>query len=297
MGCQAEVYIGDSLVFSCCCHDPDTGVLTDADSAPTYRVYEDETATAILAGTMAILDTDNTTGFYTEQIACSAGNGFEDGKSYTIYIEATVDLDPGGICYGFRVVTELTAAAVADAIWDEAKADHVASGSFGEEVQAHALSSEVATAAEVWAYTTRTLTQSASSVTAAVSGSDLSIHRGDSLSATITGLGDIAGRTKLWFTVKEQASDPDTAATFQIEETDGLVYINGNDAVTTGNGVITVDDEAAGDITVTLDEAETAKLRPNNALVYDIQVLDSGSISTLSAGDAEVTADVTRVVA
>lgn len=35
-------------------------------------------------------------------------------------------------------------AAVADAVWDEAKAGHVAAGSFGEEVQAHSLSSEVA---------------------------------------------------------------------------------------------------------------------------------------------------------
>ena len=36
-----------------------------------------------------------------------------------------------------------TAAAIADQVWDEAKSGHTASGSFGEEVQAHALSSEV----------------------------------------------------------------------------------------------------------------------------------------------------------
>lgn len=36
-----------------------------------------------------------------------------------------------------------TAAAIADAVWDEAKSGHVGAGSFGEEVQAHALSSEV----------------------------------------------------------------------------------------------------------------------------------------------------------
>jgi len=36
-----------------------------------------------------------------------------------------------------------TAAAVADAVWDEAIADHTAAGSFGEEVQAHATSSEI----------------------------------------------------------------------------------------------------------------------------------------------------------
>ena len=36
-----------------------------------------------------------------------------------------------------------TAAAIADAVWDEAKSGHTTAGSFGEEVQAHALSSEI----------------------------------------------------------------------------------------------------------------------------------------------------------
>jgi len=36
-----------------------------------------------------------------------------------------------------------TAAANADAVWDEAKSGHVGAGSFGEEVQAHSLSSEI----------------------------------------------------------------------------------------------------------------------------------------------------------
>lgn len=104
MGCPAETVIGQNLVFAVACHDPDTGVLTDADSAPTYRVYENETATPILTGTMAKLDGANTTGFYSELIACTAANGFENGKTYTIYIEATVDGDTGGISYGFKAV-------------------------------------------------------------------------------------------------------------------------------------------------------------------------------------------------
>ena len=102
MGCPSEVDIGDNLVFSITTHDPDTGVLTDAASAPDYLIYEDETATAILTGTMAKLDDANTTGFYTELIACTVANGFEKGKTYTVYIEATVDGDKGGISYGFK---------------------------------------------------------------------------------------------------------------------------------------------------------------------------------------------------
>jgi len=115
MGCPAAVYLGDNLVFSICTHDPDTGHLTDADTAPTYRIYEEETSTAILTGTMAKLDDANTTGFYTELIACTSANGFEAGKSYTVYIEATVDSDTGGISYGFgakaaRAMPEITGA-------------------------------------------------------------------------------------------------------------------------------------------------------------------------------------------
>lgn len=103
MGCPAEVVLENNLVFSICTHDPDTGVLTDADSAPSYRVYEEETETPILTGSMAVLDDANTTGFYTELIACTEANGFETSKTYTIYIEATVDGDTGGIAYGFTV--------------------------------------------------------------------------------------------------------------------------------------------------------------------------------------------------
>lgn len=82
--------IDDALTFAVNILDPATNQAAAADSAPAYRIYEDETATAILTGSMAALDSGNTTGFYTEQITLSAANGFEKGKCYTIYIEADV---------------------------------------------------------------------------------------------------------------------------------------------------------------------------------------------------------------
>lgn len=138
MGCPSEVEIGDNLVFSVTTHDPDTGVLTDADAVPTYRLYEDETATPILTGSMAKLDDANTTGFYSELIACSSGNGFENGKTYTIYIEATVDGDKGGMSYGFKAydqrkatIISLTTAAI-KSIWDQATSALSTAGSIGK---------------------------------------------------------------------------------------------------------------------------------------------------------------------
>ena len=103
MGCQSQVDIDDYFTFSICTHDPDTGELADADAAPAYRLYENETATPILTGTMTTLDATETTGFYTERIECSAANGFENRKSYTIYIVAIVDGDTGGVAYSFVV--------------------------------------------------------------------------------------------------------------------------------------------------------------------------------------------------
>ena len=53
MGCPSVALLGGNLVFTITTHDPDTGVLTDADAAPAYRVYENTTTTALLTGTMS----------------------------------------------------------------------------------------------------------------------------------------------------------------------------------------------------------------------------------------------------
>lgn len=112
--------IDDLLTFYATTHDPSTGAVTDADSVPTYRVYEDETATPILTGSMALLDDANTVGFYSEQITLSAANGLEKGKSYTIRISATVGGVTGTIEQPFQIEAEvdITQSAI-DAVWDE----------------------------------------------------------------------------------------------------------------------------------------------------------------------------------
>lgn len=115
MGCPESVIIGKNLVFSITTHDPDTGVATDADAVPQYRIYEDVNEAAILTGNMddgtgpaSQFNNADTTGFYMKQIACTAGNGFREGRTYTIYIDAVVDGDQGSISYAFtaRVVDD-----------------------------------------------------------------------------------------------------------------------------------------------------------------------------------------------
>ena len=115
MGCPNFVIIGNNIKFSITTHDPDTGVATDADAIPTYRIYEDANETAILSGNMDDgtgvgfneFDDANTTGFYAKLIAATIANGFEDGKIYSVYINAEVDGDIGAISYEFTAYTQL----------------------------------------------------------------------------------------------------------------------------------------------------------------------------------------------
>jgi hypothetical protein len=106
--------IDDLLTFACNTHSVASGAATDADAVPSYRVYEDETGTPILTGNTALLDSANTAGFYSEQITLSAANGFEKGKSYTIYISATVGGVVGTMHHNFQVEAEVDANAVSN---------------------------------------------------------------------------------------------------------------------------------------------------------------------------------------
>lgn len=151
------------------------------------------------------------------------------------------------------------------------------------------------TATTVWEYSPRTLTQTAASVTAAVTGSNITVIRGDYWSISLTGLGSLVGRTKLYFTVKKSRTDTDAESIIQIEETAGLLYLNGAVASTASNGSLTVTNETTGAVTIVLRAAETDDIEPSE-LLYDIQVSDaSGNPTTKSDGGTfTVTADVTR---
>lgn len=149
----------------------------------------------------------------------------------------------------------------------------------------------------VWANASRTLTQTAAQVAAVMAGSTLTIQRGDTLTITLTGLGSLATRSKLWFTAKHSTGDSDDDARLFIEETAGLTRLNGAAYTTTTDGDITVDGEAAGDITITVKAAATAALSDQRTLVYDVQILRAdGTVATLTSGTAIVVADVTRAV-
>jgi hypothetical protein len=149
----------------------------------------------------------------------------------------------------------------------------------------------------IWNAATRTLTQSAASAAAAVSGDTITIVRGDTASISLTDLGSLANITKLYFTVKARPEDIDTSSLIMIEQTAGLMYINGV-AGTAENGTLTVDDETDGDITITLTAAETAKLPTHLTGFYDVEIVRSAGtpVTTLTSGSFVIVDDYTRAV-
>ncbi len=153
------------------------------------------------------------------------------------------------------------------------------------------------TAAAVWAYGSRTLTQLITAVTPppVITGDTITIHRGDTTTLNITGLGNITGRSKLWFTVKARDSDADTAAIIEIEETLGLVWLNGA-AGTAIQGSLLVTNATTGAVTITLAAAATAALIANQNYRYDMQSLTGTTVLTLTQGTFTVQTDVTRAV-
>jgi hypothetical protein len=153
------------------------------------------------------------------------------------------------------------------------------------------------TAAAVWAYATRTLTTVIAAVSPppVVSGDVVTIIKGDTMVLPFTNLGNITGRSKLWFSVKDGVDDADSAAIVFIEETAGLQYLNGA-AGTAGQGSITVTNATTGAITVTLDEAATALLSIKRGRFYSVKDLTSGVATTRTRGTADVTWSTVKAV-
>ena len=155
-----------------------------------------------------------------------------------------------------------------------------------------------ATLAGVKAKTDLITTGTSLTIASQVAGSTITVPRGDTLSASLTNIGDLTNCSKLWFTVKRDESDADDKSIIQIEKTAGLLYINGDGATTPENGSLTINDEHTGGITVILAADELVNLSPGQ-YHYDIQILRSTGIavSTLTSDTFIIPADYTRAVA
>jgi hypothetical protein len=87
-----------------------TGAAVDADSVPTWRVYEDGTTTPVTTGSYTTFN--SMTGFYNAAITLAAAIGYEKGKNYYIRYAATVAAVIGADVDTFQIEAEVDANSV-----------------------------------------------------------------------------------------------------------------------------------------------------------------------------------------
>jgi hypothetical protein len=134
-----------------------------------------------------------------------------------------------------------------------------------------------------------------------LSGSTLTIHRGDTLGQAFT-VASNTGYVTIDLTVKQSKDDDDDDAILKIRlnapsANDGLLYLNGAAPVApvvAADGSITVN--SATSITVALAARATDDLVPQDGLYYDIQYVFATSVQTVTEGICNITADVTRSI-
>ena len=172
------------------------------------------------------------------------------------------------------------------------------------------------TAAEVWSYGTRTLTNSTTGAVTPAEGDTLEVTKDATIIINFTGLGDISAydddttdeEDKVWFTAKENLDDPDSSAVIQIHTLypagttppDTLDYINGA-AATATEGTFQFTDLVAGNATLTLAAAAAADLPiyAVSPLYWDIKILDysAGTVSVLASGEMYIYGTPTKSIA
>lgn len=141
-------------------------------------------------------------------------------------------------------------------------------------------------AAAVWAYATRTLTQGAASVIAAVTGSGVTVYRGTTWSIPLTGLPSNTGYTAIIFTVKRDTEDADADSVFYVrlnapDVGSGLIYFEGIASPTAGQASITVVSSTA--ITIAL-AAATADDAPLGDFHYGVKYISASGVTQASRG-------------
>jgi len=99
-----DIPLDEVIYFDCITSTPSTSAAVDADSTPTFAVYEESTDTDIGVGGNLTKRT-SLTGNYRGTFTLSAANGFEVGKWYSIIGSAVVGGVTGkAVLKNFRVV-------------------------------------------------------------------------------------------------------------------------------------------------------------------------------------------------
>lgn len=147
------------------------------------------------------------------------------------------------------------------------------------------------TAAEVWENSTRTLTQSATSIESSVSGSTITQTKGDTWSFDIEDL--TLDSNLIQLAIKRSKSDTDAESLVFIDTDTGLLYLNGA-AATAGDGSLSY---AGTTLTVTLKATATDDLPYGTSFYYGIQSITAAdAVTEAYGGTFKITDDVVDAV-
>lgn len=164
----------------------------------------------------------------------------------------------------------------------------------------NSLKGEVLTslASNVWSYPVRNLTTGVVGVEYPASSVPLVVYKDTTIRISLSKLGNVVGNDKIWFTVKEDVSEPDDEAIIQIDNDTGLLYLNREVPLTAGYGEIDFTDETMGNCVIKLDERATADLPIYSAysLFWDIKMLKAGVVSILATGEIRILGTPTRAI-
>jgi len=97
---------------------------------------------------------------------------------------------------------------------------------------------------------------------------EIVVYRGCHWAFQVQNLGDLAGYTEIWFTLRKRQNDKDAESALQISFTQGLLIANKFTSVTPTDGSLTVSGQ---NVTIQVKQAVTQFIEPSNNYDYDIK--------------------------
>lgn len=116
----------------------------------------------------------------------------------------------------------------------------------------------------------------------AITGNAISGRAGDTWAIELAGLGSLADADDLVWTVKSKGDDADAAARILID-LDGLAVLNGAAHGTAADGSLTIDDDAAGDVTIAIKAPQTEAVGKFRNAIWAIKKITAGGVATTLA--------------
>jgi len=144
--------------------------------------------------------------------------------------------------------------------------------------------------ANFWGYVTRTLTQTATEISATISDGSISQVRGNTWAISVDLDMDLTA-AKIQLAIKQNSDDADSESVVFIDTDAGLIYLDGDAAASASDGSIDIDDALNGLITVNLNASATSRLE-EGLFRYGFQVVVGATVIEAAIGNFTIVSDI-----